>query len=130
MTIIEAIKKAIQFADKPISANEIFDIIDTEKYYTFNAKSPKGVVNGQLRRHCRGIDFPSANPVKHFDLVGSDKYAIRLPSDETQHTPVFFKTDEQIKIPEEILEETYQLYITQIKQELLNTIVNSDPAFF
>lgn len=127
MTIIEAIKESIRMANKALSADQIFNTISEHNLYTFNAKYPKGVVNGQLRRHCSGIDFPSANPVKHFKLVEGNKYAIRLPGEQVCQT---VGSDEHTQIPEEILEKTYQEYTTQIKQELLNTILNSDPAFF
>ncbi len=130
MTIIEAIKETIRLANKPLSVNQIFESIVKNRLYDFNTKYPKGVVNSQLRRHCRGIEFPSANPVKHFKIIGKNKYTI-LVAGEIYLQPVkSVESDTRVQIPEEILEKTYQDHKQLIKHELLSTIVRSDPAFF
>ena len=131
ITIIEAIKKVLNNANKPLSADQIFELITTEKLYEFKAKYPKGVVKGQLRRHCLGIDFPSANPVKHFQLIGNNKYSIITANKSPTFHPLKEKiNDSHLKIPEEIIDDAYKEYKLQIKQQLLDTILNSDPAFF
>ncbi|HFD31329.1 MAG TPA: restriction endonuclease [Gammaproteobacteria bacterium] len=130
MTIIEVIKETIRLANRPLSVNQIFESIVKNNLYEFNTKYPKGVVNSQLRRHCRGIDFPSANPVKHFKIIGKNKYDILVAGEKNGPSVKDVKGDTRVQIPEEILEQTYKDYKQQIKQELLTTIVKSDPAFF
>ena len=66
MTIVESIKAVIKSAEKPLTIEHIYELIVEKGLYQFKAKRPKGVVAAQVRRHCIGIDFPTAKPVKHF----------------------------------------------------------------
>ena len=42
--------------------------------YDFHAQQPQHIVSTQIRRHCQGIDCPSAAPTKHFRLVQDNKF--------------------------------------------------------
>ena len=66
MTIIQAIKNVLIKENKGLDVDRIYELIIKNDLYTFNAKNPKGVVNGEIRRHCLDLDFPTASPVKHF----------------------------------------------------------------
>ena len=72
MTIIEAIKEVLKFEPKGLSSVEIYQRIIDQNLYQFGAKNPVGVVNGEIRRHCIGLDFPTAYPVKHFAIAGKE----------------------------------------------------------
>lgn len=74
MTIVEAIKLVMQQAGRPLSSREAFDAIVAQGLYQFQAKDPHHVVMMQIRRHCAGIDFPTASPTKHFKLHGDNTY--------------------------------------------------------
>jgi restriction system protein len=74
MTINEAIKAVMRLRGAPMTVREVHDAIVSAGLYTFNAENPVHIVQGQLRRHCRGLDFASASETKHFELKGDDKY--------------------------------------------------------
>jgi restriction system protein len=74
MTIIEAIKAVMIEHGSPMTAKEAYDAIVTKNLYEFHAQNPSSVVLHQIRRHCEGLDFPSAAASKHFKLVGENKF--------------------------------------------------------
>lgn len=74
MTITEAIKEAMLFRGRPLSPKEAYDTIAELGLYEFNAQSPLHIVTGSIRRHCLGLDFPSASPTKHFELKEDGKF--------------------------------------------------------
>jgi restriction system protein len=74
MTINEAIKEAMRIHGGPMTIREAYDAIVGAGLYTFHAEHPVHVVASQLRRHCKGLDFPSASETKYFELCGDDKY--------------------------------------------------------
>lgn len=85
MTIIEAIKKVLVEHTDGLTVDEIYKEICGRNLYSFGAKDPKGVVNGEIRRHCYGLDFPTASPIKHFCIVKlkGKKPIFTLLTDET-----------------------------------------------
>ncbi len=70
MTIVKAIKTVLENNTNGMTAAEIYNEIISRELYSFGAKSPVSVVNGQIRRRCKGLDFPTAYPVKVFEIVG------------------------------------------------------------
>ena len=70
MTIVEAIKAVLENNVDGMTAAEIYNKIISKDLYSFGAKSPVSVVNVEIRRRCRGLDFPTAYPVKLFEIVG------------------------------------------------------------
>src|SRR5689334_6545445 len=74
MTIIEAIKQVMIQHGSPLTARQAYDLIVEKHLYEFHAQDPAHVVLMQIRRHCEGIDFPTAVPTKHFKLVGENKF--------------------------------------------------------
>jgi hypothetical protein len=78
-TIVEAIRQVMEIAAKPMTAHQVYAAIVDRGLYAFRASEPAHVVRSQLRRHCLGLDFPSASEVKHFQLRGKDRYLL-LPT--------------------------------------------------
>src|SRR5689334_12006911 len=74
MTIIEAIKEVMRKRGDAMAVPEIYDAILAADLYTFHADNPQAIVSGQIRRHCQGLDFPSASQTKHFRIVDDNKY--------------------------------------------------------
>src|SRR5438046_1707826 len=74
MTIIEAIKEAMKQHGSPMTAKHAYHAIVAEGLYEVHAQEPAHVVLQQIRRHCEGIDFPTAAPMKHFKLVGENRF--------------------------------------------------------
>ena len=85
MTIVEALKEVMRGAGKPLSSREAYDAIVAQRLYQFQAKDPHHVVLMQIRRHCAGVDFPTASPTKHFKLHGDNTY---YPLDQPDTQPI------------------------------------------
>ena len=74
MTIVEAAIQVMRLADRPLTAREAYDAILSQDLYIFRAQDPLSVLRGQIRRHCSGLDFPSSDDVKYFELVGGGRF--------------------------------------------------------
>jgi len=74
MTITEAIKQVMRTKGAPMTADEAYRAIAEAKLYELHADNPAHIVRSQIRRHCEGLDFPSASPTKHFKLVGENRF--------------------------------------------------------
>src|SRR5437868_245790 len=61
-------------AGRPLLPKEILQEIQARGLYTLKAKDPLHVVNGQLRRHCINLDFPSARPTKLFRATSDGRF--------------------------------------------------------
>ena len=70
MTIIEAIREVLSSEMVGMTSREIYDEIISKNLYIFPAANPPAVVNNIIRRHCLDLNFPTANAVKHFKIVG------------------------------------------------------------
>lgn len=57
-----------------MTIREVYSAVVDKALYEFHAQSPEGIVRAQIRRHCEGIDFPSASQTKHFKLIGDDRF--------------------------------------------------------
>lgn len=84
MTITEAIKKVMRMHGAPMTANDAYAAIIASGLYEFHADDPAGIVRNQIRRHCEGLDFPTASPTKHFRLAGDSRYE---PLSEVKNAP-------------------------------------------
>lgn len=135
MTIIKAIKVVLNGFSTGATIDEIYNGIIEKNLYTFNAKNPKGVVTGEIRRHCYSLDFPTASPVKHFYIVNMDhgKPHYGIFNDQTD---VAFASKSKIKdtktdeLPEEKVENTINAYNLMIKEKLMQKILLNEPSFF
>ena len=61
LTINKAIVAVMKDAGVPLSAKEAYDRIVAKDLYEFHAQQPPNVVMGQIRRHCKDLDFPTAD---------------------------------------------------------------------
>jgi len=135
VTIVEAIKSVISTLEKPLTYREIYKEIILRNLYQFGAKSPEAIVNSKLRKHCYGLDFPSASPVKHF-IIDSKKEKVTkyylldevTPKKKPQALSKLQVSND--KLPEEKLQDAYLEHRSNIKSLLLEQILSSDPAFF
>lgn len=133
MTIIESIKEVLGENPDGLIVDEIFKQIIERNLYSFNAKNPKGVVIGEIRRHCLGLDFPTASPVKHFyisSMFGKKPvFNILTEKIRAEHTNDKVDITDEL-LPEEKVEKVVSEYNSKIKEQLMEKILNSDPAFF
>lgn len=133
MTIIDAIKQVLSDEKMGLTSRQIYEKIENNKLYIFGAKDPKGIVNGIIRKHCLGIDFPTASPVKHFKVVkqtGHVNYYLLNTSESQALTNEEIKNNEKELLPEEKLFISYNEHVQSIKQQIIDEILGSDPAFF
>lgn len=133
MTIVEAIKKVLIESNTPLSHKQIYDKIIDFDYYQFSAKDPSSVVRRTLRKHCFGVDFPSASPKKIFVESGmrasnsKPLYILWNGDSGPSKTP---KSAGSGRLVEEVIHSEYQVHISSVKKKLLELIKVSDPAFF
>lgn len=134
MTIIEAIISVLKECNNPLSPKDIYDYIIDRKYYSFGAKDPLAVVRGEIRKHCYGVNFPSASPRKIFVEVkasGQSKPLYELWQGQLSNAvPLTVEKRTKDHLPEEVIHEKYLEHISSIKNQLLDAINSSDPAFF
>ncbi len=69
MRIVDAIMDVLKGTDG-LTHKEAYQAIIDNNLYRFGAKDPESVVNANLRRHCEGLVFSSASPVKYFKIIG------------------------------------------------------------
>lgn len=135
MTIVDAIRKVLESSTEGMTTQQIYDEIIAKELYPFGAKNPVHVVNVQIRRRCKGLDFPTAHPVKLFELAGNlgkkQKYKLLGVNDtflDDSKTP---KTIERADLlPEEKLDLAWQEHIDSIKQQVFECVLNNSPEFF
>jgi len=136
MTVVQAIKKALENNHSGMTASEIHEEIVRRNLYNFLAMQPISIVNSTLRRHCQGIDFPTASPVKHFNLAGKKrgKNIYNLINDNILPSNIVISKEKDEKmselLPEEIISSTYRKHCENVKLQLLEKILNNNPAFF
>jgi|GEM_PF-256851 len=73
-TIVEAIVDVMKRRQEPMTAGEVYAAIIEGGLYDFKADQPEHVVRSQIRRHCLGLDFPSASARKFFGTRSDGRY--------------------------------------------------------
>ena len=133
MTIVEAVK-AVLANNSGLTSKEVYQQIVSNNLYSFPAKNPAGVVNSIIRRHCLGLDFPTANAVKHFQIVSykgkKPCYGLidtSLPSTVLDPQRA---TDQAELLPEEKIQAAYKVHISLLESELKRQIMSNHPSFF
>lgn len=135
MTIVEAITKVLKESAVGMTALDIYNKIIEENLYTFGAKKPAVVVNGEIRRRCYGLDFPTAYPNKLFAISG---YNGRTPLFTLYNDTAIEKTLPKTihseagndKLPEEKMSEAYNEHISGIRQQIFDIILKNSASFF
>lgn len=137
MTITEAIKQVIRANGAAMTAQEAYKAIVAAGLYEFHADNPAGIVLNQIRRHCEGLDFPSASSSKHFKLVGDGRYeplevVVRGQRKPRQRRPV-----KSVPLPREsgkgILSQLQVLhlkYVSETKHRILRDLKRLSPVAF
>lgn len=135
-TILEAAIEALQRSGKPLSLKEIFNLIIEQDLYRFNAGNPEGIVRVQVRRHCEGIDFPTAKPNKLFKILLNGTYWIKdLPvpgqtTDSLKSENIVKKDSENLKSVVSELKAIHTKHSNAFKRQLLNQIKEIHPKIF
>lgn len=135
MIIVEAIKKVLEDSNDGLTTQRIYSEIVERGLYSFGAKNPVGVVNSQIRRRCKDLDFPTAYPVKLFEICGyagkKPKFRLLGQQDTPKEEPKTPKGVERVDLlPEEKLGIALSEHIESIKQQVFDSVINNTPAFF
>lgn len=146
MTVLEAIKQLLQEAPNGLTCRELTDQILARKMYSFNTSTPNNIVNHELRKHCEGLDFPSAHPVKYFTIAQlsekGNKAIYRLitnssnkgkPDEEnlsSEQAGTDIDTTSADLLPVEKIDKFYKQHIKETQRQLIEAILNNPPAFF
>lgn len=134
MTIIEAIKEVLKDNKNGLTSKEIYDLILERGLYTFNAQNPVHIVNGTIRKHCYGLDFPSASVNKHFSIIekerGRCRYIVYSQKESVEIIQTNIISNNKDLLPEENLKKYYDEHISLLKVQLKDTIMNSSPQLF
>jgi len=136
VTIVESIKCILQQNNGGLTSKQVYDEIVRQGLYSFGAENPVSVVNSQLRRRCVGLDFPTAYPIKFFEIAGYEgkKIKFRLISEsEEKVTPTVAvpKTpDSSELLPEEKMKAALQEHYKNIRQQVFEIVLNNSPQFF
>jgi restriction system protein len=138
LTIVEAIKTAMAQQQLPMTAKEVYERIIKERLYEFHAQDPAHVVASQIRRHAEGLDFPSANAVKHFRTAGDNKYV--LLNNETRSNDSYQNVTSFVHQPSADrptvqnalvhLREVHSTYIEALRGRILADLKNLSPGGF
>ena len=133
MTIVEALKIVLSQHPDGLTNKEAYEKIIEQNLYEFPAKKPESVVNGIIRRHCYGLDFPTANPVKHFRIVGykgkKSLYSLVEMSDNVSKSTTKLITDDET-LPEAKIQKFYNEHLENIYSQLIDNIMAKFPEFF
>ncbi len=134
MTIVEAVKAVLATSSTGLTSREVYQQIISRNLYSFPAKKPEAVVNTTIRRHCLGLDFPTANAVKHFKIVSYNGkkpcYGLIDATEESAPAAPQKETDPSEMLPEEKIQAAYKAHISAIGVELNSQIMNNHPSFF
>lgn len=133
MTIVEAICKVLENENNGLTSKEIYKEICARGLYNFGAKKPEYIVNGEIRRRCYNFDFPTAYPVKFFEVSGyKDKKPLFILADKKSNkiqnsNKTIIKSDE---LPEEKIGIAIEEHLSILRQQLFEKIMNNSPSFF
>lgn len=134
MRIIDAVVIVLK-ENGSLTSKEVYEKIIEKGLYTFGAKNPLNVVNSKIRCHCEGLNFPSASPVKYFEITGKkgkhDLYAAidsDKPNVENNTKKIVYSEDNSL--PEEKIDQTYLFYKNGLKSQIIDRILECHPSFF
>lgn len=143
MTVLEAIKKLLQENPNGLTCRELTKMIIERGMYNFNTPTPNNIVNHELRKHCEGLDFPSAHPVKHFMVAKAaskgNKAIYKLtaqsdsiPEKEASKSENYEQIDSPFTelLPVERIAKLHKQHLKETQKQLIEAILNNPPAFF
>lgn len=135
MTILEVIIDVLAKEGAGLTCKEITNRILSNNLYVFNTPDPNSIVRHSLRRHCQGLNFASAHPVKHFAIISGQRqtavYCLLSQVSNSNRKPVVapISSDSDL-LPEEKMQKYYEEHRENIKSQLLNSVLNNDYSFF
>lgn len=127
-TIVQAIIDVMRSTSRPMTVQEIYEAIIRADLYRFNTDKPTHVVRSQIRRHCQGLDFPSASNTKYFNMHNGAYELLNTPQmreadvQESPHEP-----------QKDLLTELHRLHkacLASFRDRVLAQLKELDPESF
>jgi len=133
MTIRSAINQVLQDQSEGLTPEKIHQLIVENDLYHFGAKDPVSVVSIEIRRHCEGIDFPTASNHKFFRIVKTvnkrNYYGILTkPGQSDPQKKVESHSHEML--PEERIMSAFDEHVKMMKNQLIEMILANKSDFF
>ncbi|MBN9485524.1 MAG: hypothetical protein BGO70_14350 [Bacteroidetes bacterium 43-93] len=129
-TIKEAIIAVLTRVGKPLSIKEIYAKIIEWDYYRFRAERPEGIVAVEIRRHAKGVEFPTAHPNKYYQIQPDGRFWLLDESIEPD-VPVNTNPTNGIIHPiSETIKRQHQQYIAEFKLQIISQLKEIDPQTF
>lgn len=135
-TIREAVIQTLKDKGEPMGVQEIYSKIIERDYYRFRSDNPQNIVLTEIRRHCAGIDFLSAKPTKHYQLLTDGRYwlnGVAIPGNSktiaklTQHTDSGKADLTELRKQIDALQNEHK---EVFKAVMLNQLKDIDPTVF
>lgn len=133
MTIVDALKIVFSQHLEGLTNKEAYKKIIEQDLYEFPAKKPESVVNGIIRRHCLGLDFPTASQAKYFRIIGYKGNKPLYSLIEKNDSVLEVATKNYISnetLPEEKIQKFYDEHLEYIYAQLIENIMDKLPVFF
>lgn len=130
MTIVEAIKQVMYRRGAPMTVAEVYGAIIDQGLYTFNADQPEQIVRQQIRRHCQGIDVPSARATKHFFIHGDGTYTALPRAIKQQIVQRGGMRASRLDDPAANLRAMHADYVEEFRGRLIRQLHALEPAKF
>lgn len=128
-TIKQAIKAILEVNGKPLSPQEIYEQILEKNLYRFRAEFPLSIIRTQIRRHCEGVDFPSARPDKYFIQTKDGKYWLKDIPLTGKAISTTLKSTIKVNTIQR-LKELHLDHISSFKEHMLNELKSLDWQIF
>lgn len=135
-TIREAIIEVLKRCGEPMSSKDIYEYIVKHDLYRFNAENPLNIVNGEIRRHCVGIDFPTARADKDFQILIDGKFWIK-DLDVPGQTSAAIKSEKIVRKDSESLKDIvselkaiHKKHNEAFKKQIINQLKEIPPKTF
>lgn len=135
-TVTEAAIEALKQNGKPLSARNIYEFIIKKDLYRFNAENPLNIVKISIRRHCEGVEFPTAKPNKYFKILVDGTYWIKdvpIPNQSTtslKSENITKKDSESLKSIVNELKIIHISHLEAFKKHLINQLKEISPKIF
>lgn len=135
-TIHEAVIETLKRVGKSLSVRDIYDYIILNDLYRFNAERPQDIVKAIIRKHCIGIDFPTARKEKYFQALKDGTYWIKdvpIPGQsqiDLKAEIIVRKDTENLKSIVKELKEIHSKHTEAFKQQILNQLKQIEPVLF
>lgn len=124
--ITDAIIEVLEKVKQSLSAKDIYSKIIELDLYKFKATDPYHVVLTQLRRHCLGLDFPSAYSEKYFKLLIDGTYDLKKKNEKSNVTESKSKSIVSVKQ----LKAKHENYLKEFKAEIKDQLRSIEPQEF